>query len=139
MTVTKQQFQNFGPKRIKELQFGIPSCQDLVNQSVVEVADRHVYDLESSNGIDRNVTTFGPLDRRLGTSSANVVCETCLKPLKGCNGHFGYVKLALPTFHIGYLRKIIEVLHSICKVISFCSLGCTSSHFAVGLFSRAAG
>jgi len=28
--------------------------------------------------------------------------------MKDCNGHFGYVKLSLPAFHVGYLKKIIE-------------------------------
>jgi len=35
--------------------------------------------------------------------------------LKNCNGHFGHVKLALPAFHIGYFKKIIDVLQIICK------------------------
>lgn len=36
--------------------------------------------------------------------------------MQKCNGHFGYVKLALPALHIGYLKKIITVLQNICKV-----------------------
>lgn len=36
--------------------------------------------------------------------------------MQKCNGHFGYVKLALPAMHIGYLKKIITVLQNICKV-----------------------
>ena len=36
--------------------------------------------------------------------------------MQKCNGHFGYVKLALPALHIGYLKKIITVLQDICKV-----------------------
>ena len=36
--------------------------------------------------------------------------------MQKCNGHFGYVKLALPALPIGYLKKIIMVLQNICKV-----------------------
>ena len=36
--------------------------------------------------------------------------------MQKCNGHFGYVRLALPALHIGYLKKIIMVLQDICKV-----------------------
>jgi DNA-directed RNA polymerase III subunit RPC1 len=81
----------------------------------VEVADRHAYDTPTADGL-RTVTRHGPLDKRMGTSSNAVKCDTCHRQLKDCNGHFGYVKLALPAFHVGFLKKIIEILHCICKV-----------------------
>lgn len=56
------------------------------------------------------------MDGRMGTSSKSGLCHTCGEGLKECNGHFGYVRLALPAFHIGYFRAIIEILHCICKV-----------------------
>lgn len=64
----------------------------------------------------RVITKNGPLDMRMGTSNQSTKCETCHRQLKDCNGHFGYVKLALPAFHVGFLKKIIEILHCICKV-----------------------
>ncbi|KAB8737515.1 hypothetical protein FH972_026474 [Carpinus fangiana] len=142
--VTKQQVRDSVPKRIKELQFGIlcvshdlpfsfrnnlclgnvvvnfsmsRSSQETVKQSVAEVSDRNAYDI--AIGInDRGNTANGTLDRRMGVSSSNVRCETCDRAVKDCNGHFGHVKLALPVFHIGFLKKIIEVLHCICKECS---------------------
>jgi DNA-directed RNA polymerase III subunit RPC1 len=33
-----------------------------------------------------------------------------------CAGHFGYIKLVLPVFHIGYFKAIIAILQEICKV-----------------------
>lgn len=33
-----------------------------------------------------------------------------------CAGHFGYIKLVLPVFHIGYFKAIISILQEICKV-----------------------
>ncbi|RYE83105.1 MAG: hypothetical protein EOO65_04475, partial [Methanosarcinales archaeon] len=33
-------------------------------------------------------------------------------------GHFGYIKLELPVFHIGFLRATIELLQCICKTCS---------------------
>jgi DNA-directed RNA polymerase III subunit RPC1 len=38
-------------------------------------------------------------------------------------GHFGYIKLELPVFHIGYFKAIIEILQSICKECSRVLLG----------------
>ncbi|KAF2086213.1 beta and beta-prime subunits of DNA dependent RNA-polymerase [Saccharata proteae CBS 121410] len=110
----KEQVVDRVPKRITELSFGILSNQDIVNQAVLEVSDRHVYDA-SSVGPQRAITKHGPIDPRMGISSKSANCETCGEDLKSCNGHFGHVKLALPAFHIGYLKMIIEVLHSICK------------------------
>ena len=32
-----------------------------------------------------------------------------------CPGHFGYVNLDLPVFHVGYFKHVVNVLQSICK------------------------
>ncbi|KAF2841958.1 beta and beta-prime subunits of DNA dependent RNA-polymerase [Patellaria atrata CBS 101060] len=102
------------PKRIDEIHFGVLSIQDIVNQAVVEVSDRNVYD-SVSTGPQRTATRHGPLDPRMGISSKTGVCETCGEGLQTCTGHFGYVRLALPAFHIGYFRMIIDALNCICK------------------------
>ena len=31
-------------------------------------------------------------------------------------GHFGYISLELPVFHIGFFKAIMECLQRICKV-----------------------
>ncbi|KAI9805736.1 MAG: hypothetical protein M1833_005229 [Piccolia ochrophora] len=99
------------PKRIKEIEFGILSSQDIVNQAVLEISDRQLFDLEN----DRAAVQHGPLDGKLGTCNKLVACETCGDSLQQCNGHFGHVKLALPVFHIGYMGKVITILQGICK------------------------
>lgn len=109
--VVKQQLVDRIPKRFKNLKFGIQSNQDIANQAVVEVSDRLLYDIENSRAPYHN----GPLDSRLGTSSKIGRCGTCNDSLQNCNGHFGYVRLPLPVFHIGYLRYIISILQNICK------------------------
>lgn len=88
------------------------SSQDIVNQGVVEVCDRALYDLAR----ERAPAANGPLDPLMGISGKVGCCQTCGEPMQKCNGHFGYVKLALPALHIGYLKKIIMVLQNICKV-----------------------
>ncbi|EME46598.1 hypothetical protein DOTSEDRAFT_70566 [Dothistroma septosporum NZE10] len=112
---TKQQVVDTVPKRIKSLQFGLLSPPDVVAQSVVAVKDRNLYDISDRPGGGRAITNHGPLDPRLGTSSKNGTCSTCQQGLKECNGHFGHVKLALPCFHYGYLKRIIEALNCVCK------------------------
>lgn len=66
----------------------------------------------------REPAASGVLDKRLGVSNKKDVCDTCHLRLADCVGHFGYVKLELPVFHIGYFKAITEVLQSICKTCS---------------------
>ncbi|KAI9735817.1 MAG: DNA-directed RNA polymerase III subunit RPC1 [Cirrosporium novae-zelandiae] len=117
VSVKRQVVDNI-PKRIRELKFGILSNQDIVNQGVVEVSTRAFYDITNESASTRQVVSNGPLDGRMGTSSKDTQCKTCGQVLKDCNGHFGYVRLALPAFHIGYLKRIITILQCICKECS---------------------
>lgn len=57
----------------------------------------------------------GPLDVRMGISERGKNCETCKKALADCPGHFGYVKLELPVFHVGYFKHTVNILQSVCK------------------------
>ncbi len=49
------------PKRLRNLKFGIQSNQDIVNQGVLEVSDRSMYDIDKG----REPTQNGVLDKRL--------------------------------------------------------------------------
>ncbi|KAI5291986.1 hypothetical protein KEM52_006708, partial [Ascosphaera acerosa] len=83
----------------------------MVSQSVVEVSDRKLFDLDH----DRTVARHGPLDGRMGISSKSGTCETCGCALQACNGHFGHVRLVLPAFHVGYFKRVISILQEVCK------------------------
>ncbi|KAI9699676.1 MAG: hypothetical protein M1836_002710 [Candelina mexicana] len=107
----KEQVVDNVPKRIKEIKFGILSNQDIVKQAVLEVSNRELYDVHNNRAPVRH----GPLDGKMGTSSKTGTCETCSLAMEYCNGHFGHVRLALPVFHIGYLKMIITILQDICK------------------------
>ena len=84
----------------------------MINQAVLEVCDRNLFDLAR----DRAVQDYGPLDTFMGISGKDGLCRTCGENLQQCNGHFGHIKLALPAFHIGYLKLVIFILQCICKV-----------------------
>eukprot|EP00644_Phytophthora_capsici_P003800 jgi/Phyca11/108224/e_gw1.15.640.1 len=66
----------------------------------------------------REPATDGVLDKRLGVSNKKDTCETCHLKLTDCVGHFGYIQLELPVFHIGYFKAITEILQNICKSCS---------------------
>ncbi|KAI6183781.1 DNA-directed RNA polymerase subunit [Aphelenchoides bicaudatus] len=58
---------------------------------------------------------FGPLDNRLGTTQKSVNCVTCKQNMIDCVGHFGYINLEYPVFHVGFFRLVIQMLQCICK------------------------
>ncbi|ODV93801.1 hypothetical protein PACTADRAFT_51550 [Pachysolen tannophilus NRRL Y-2460] len=102
------------PKYIKGIEFGALSTSDIISQSEIEISTRDLYDLEQG----RIPRASGALDTRMGISSNSSECSTCHGNLASCHGHFGHIKLALPVFHIGYFKAIIQVLQSICKSCS---------------------
>jgi len=64
---------------------------------------------------ERKPLPNGILDTRLGVSSKQLACGTCSNKLADCAGHFGYLKLQMPVFHIGYFKHIVILLQCICK------------------------
>lgn len=64
---------------------------------------------------DRLPVQNGVLDRRLGTTDKNAFCETCGQSYVNCVGHYAYIKLVVPVFHIGYFKHTIAILQAICK------------------------
>ncbi|KAN0004310.1 hypothetical protein ACTFIZ_010482 [Dictyostelium cf. discoideum] len=101
------------PKKIGHIQFGLLSEDDIVRLSHVQIVNRELFDL-----VKRKPTPYGVLDNKLGTSDKQSMCTTCGLSIVDCVGHFGYIKLQLPVFHIGYLKNIMNILQMICKSCS---------------------
>lgn len=113
----------------KKLQFSTLTAQDVVRISEFQVTHRDLY-----TTTDRAPVKDGVLDRRLvssllsisislmrsilsqGTSEKNTFCETCGLNAVDCIGHYAYIKLVVPVFHIGYFKHTIAILQCICKV-----------------------
>lgn len=57
-----------------------------------------------------------------GTSEKDRPCETCGKNLADCLGHYGYIDLELPCFHVGYFRAVIGILQVSKGEVQQCSL-----------------
>lgn len=98
------------PQKIDKIEFLVPSSIDIAKGSELQIYESKLYRLP-----ERTPHTGGVLDPRLGTSSKGAVCETCQQSLQDCAGHFGYIQLQLPLFHIGYLNYTIKILQTICK------------------------
>jgi hypothetical protein len=41
-------------------------------------------------------------------------CATCYGSYHECPGHFGYIELVKPVYHIGFLKKVVQVLRCVC-------------------------
>eukprot|EP00887_Chlorella_sp_A99_P005662 scaffold1.g5662.t1 len=82
---------------------------------IINTAELHVYERALYKMPERRPQPNGVLDPRLGVSSKKAICETCGQALADCTGHFGYIKLELPVFHIGYFKNTLQILQCICK------------------------
>ncbi|XP_037084098.1 LOW QUALITY PROTEIN: DNA-directed RNA polymerase III subunit RPC1-like [Pollicipes pollicipes] len=101
-------------RKISDISFCIQTPQQVQQQGLVHVVAKNLYNQDPG----RTPVQHGVLDRRMGTSSKENNCTTCGKTLADCVGHFGYVDLELPVFHIGYFGATVAILQSICKTCS---------------------
>lgn len=104
---------DLAPKRISHIQFGILSPEEMQRLAEFQVCSRELFSMPS-----RKPAPAGCLDPRLGVSDKVSTCATCHRKLADCAGHFGYIKLALPVFHIGFIKHTLNILQSICKTCS---------------------
>ena len=98
---------------ITDLQFGMFGSGEITALGEFELVSDKGY--EQPNRVP---VVGGVVDRRLGVSDKLNICNTCGSRMNDCPGHYGYIKLELPIFHIGYLKPTLSVLQSICKSCS---------------------
>ncbi|KAI8459810.1 DNA-directed RNA polymerase III subunit C1 [Phakopsora pachyrhizi] len=115
------------PQKIKHIQFSVLSTQEIVALSEYESTQRDLYSISGAAGhgglaipgapepMVKMPAKGGVLDSRLGTSDKSGTCGTCNSKMADCVGHYSYIKLVLPVFHIGYFRAVIQMLQDICK------------------------
>lgn len=85
------------------------SNSDISKLSTIECVNRELYD---ENKVP---VSYGPIDLKMGANQKNVVCPTCDKKIENCPGHFGYIRLNLPIFHIGFFKAVLDILKCVCK------------------------
>ncbi|XP_066925897.1 DNA-directed RNA polymerase III subunit RPC1-like isoform X1 [Clytia hemisphaerica] len=113
--MVKEQFREAAVgKKISSITFGLHSSDQIQQLSTIQCVSKTLYNQDGS----RMPMQYGVLDRKLGTSGKDKTCDTCGKNLVDCVGHFGYVDLELPVFHVGYFRLTIHILQQICKTCS---------------------
>ncbi|KAL7990271.1 hypothetical protein Chor_013701, partial [Crotalus horridus] len=86
------------------------SPEEMRQQAHIQVVSKNLYSQDNHSPLQ-----YGVLDHRLGTSEKDRPCKTCGKNLAECLGHYGYIDLELPCFHVGYFKAVIGILQMICK------------------------
>ena len=109
---------DIAPKKISHLQFGLLSPSEIQRLAEFQIHSSQLFSMPA-----RTPAVGGVLDQRLGVSDKVSSCSTCKRKLVDCAGHYGYIKLALPVFHIGYIKHTLNILQCICKTCSRLLLG----------------
>ncbi|KAM9558342.1 DNA-directed RNA polymerase III subunit RPC1 isoform 1-T1 [Salvelinus alpinus] len=113
--MVKEQFRETDvAKKISHICFGMKSAEQMRQQAHIQVVSKNLYSQDTSH----TPLPYGVLDHRMGTSEKDRPCETCGKNLADCLGHYGYLDLEMPCFHVGYFKAIIGILQMICKTCS---------------------
>ena len=101
-------------RSITGIQFGMFTGAEMQRSAHLAISSRELYRMPPY----REAAPYGVLDTRLGISGKSDACGTCGRSLAECPGHWGYIALELPVFHIGFLKATITLLQNICKVCS---------------------
>ena len=99
------------PIRAGEVQFGLLSSEEIERMSTCHVTDTTIYyrGLPNPNGIN---------EHRMGTVDRRLLCGTCCKDVRHCQGHVGHITLSFPMYHIGFFDTTFKSLRCICFACS---------------------
>lgn len=50
-----------------------------------------------------------------GPNKSDSRCQTCGHTLLQCTGHWGFMQLQTPVYHVGYFKYVLQILYCICK------------------------
>uniref|UniRef100_A0AC35U8A1 DNA-directed RNA polymerase subunit n=1 Tax=Rhabditophanes sp. KR3021 TaxID=114890 RepID=A0AC35U8A1_9BILA len=103
-------------KRVVGVKFGAGDAETIRKSAVLPIFNTKLYD---ESGGKWATASYGPLDPRLGTFQKTTNCATCKKNMTDCVGHYGFIDLEVPIFHVGFFKQTIQMLQCICK-------GCSS-------------
>ncbi len=96
------------PYSLNKLMFGLLSPEDIRKIGFIEITEPTAYD-EAGQPVQGGV-----LDPRLGTINPKRLCPICGNKPAFCPGHFGRIELAMPVVHIGYVKRIKDILNTTC-------------------------
>ncbi|MBD3185623.1 DNA-directed RNA polymerase subunit A' [Candidatus Bathyarchaeota archaeon] len=99
-------------KYISKIDFSLLSPGEIRKLSAARIITADTYD---EDGLP---IPSGLMDPRLGTIEPGRRCATCGNRLGDCTGHFGHIELARPVVNVGYAKRMLKWLRSICRECS---------------------
>jgi len=107
--MTSFQYSTAELRKIKQVQFGILGPEEIKQAAVCLVEYPETYEPGTAKP-----KVGGLLDPKMGTVDRQVKCETCNGTMAECPGHFGYIELAKPVYHVGFISVILKLLRCVC-------------------------
>ena len=95
--------------RIIRIEFGLLNPEEIKNMAVVKIELSQVTDQTTGNPIDNGIN-----DLRMGTVDKLLRCRTCECNFSDCPGHFGFIELIKPKYHIGFIETCRKILRCVC-------------------------
>lgn len=100
----------FRRRNIEAVEFSAMGKDEIARSAHMQVLHREIYKPMTNVPLQGGV-----LDSRLGAHRADALCSSCGGTLKTCGGHWGYIDLHQPVFHVGYFKYLYGILCCICK------------------------
>ena len=96
-------------KYVEGIEFGLLSPKMIKSMAKAKIVTPELYDKEGYP------VDGGLMDVRLGVIDPGLRCKTDGQKLKEGLGHFGYMELARPVIHVGFVKIILDLLRSTCR------------------------
>ena len=108
MKDTDQDIGRVARNKIDSIEFRMLSPETVKKMAVVKIVTPELYDADGYP-IDSSL-----MDLKMGVIDPGLRCRTCGEKVRECPGHFGFIDLARPVFHIRYIPQIYIFLKSTC-------------------------
>lgn len=70
-----------------------------------------VFDLHSNNEPKKD----GLIDKKMGVTNSEFICETCGLKTNECEGHSGHIKMGQPIYNMGFFEQLKKYLKCVCQ------------------------
>ncbi len=107
--IINEEVNKIAKNKIDSIEFKMLSPKLIKKMSVVKVVTPELYDADGYP-VDGSL-----MDLRMGVIDPGLRCRTCGGKVNECPGHFGYIELARPVFHIRYIPLVYSFLRSTCS------------------------
>jgi len=98
-------------KAIDRIEFSILGNDEILKMSAIG-KDSLGIDIAELYG-DGEPKRDGLIDPRMGTTDRYTNCRTCGLDQE-CPGHFGYIILTSPVYHMGFIYRLKDILNCVC-------------------------